>query len=178
MLQRLGAALLLIGLVLPFAFGARPVVAGWVDWESAVGIGLPVVLAVVYAAVRLVPPLLGALEARGAAVHGAMRFILFMLMGFWVNELIEDDETRGRLGTAFSLVVVASVVWWQQRRGTKAQRVPLLVLCCVAIPAVAYYTALFPNVHIGASVVVGGLALAAAGEAAMLRGAPRVPAAG
>ena len=79
-----------------------------------------------------------------------------------------------------TLLFCGGLLWYQQRRGTKAQRLPLLLLTTVGLPAVYYATAFLDKggLQYGGWVFTVGYVLGVAAEVLGLRNAPPVTHAG
>jgi len=175
MLKRLAAALLLVGLALPYAVGARPLTGAWDGLESSLMIGIPVLITIAYALHTFLPPLARFHERNGPALHGLFRVVYFVLAGMYVHDGI-DGESDGWVFWVAALVVTGGLLYWSQGRGTKAQRLPLLLLVVVGLPAVYYCLSGLHtgDLQAGGWVFTAGWALAVAAEVAGLRGAAKV----
>lgn len=170
MLRKLAAVLVLVGLCLPFGCDVRPIIGVWDSAASAVMLGIPVVAAVLYVLQELLPPLAAAMERGGPALHGALRTVFLLLAGAYLLSAIQDGaDPRDRLGVAAALVVTGSVLVWHQGRGTKAQRVPLLLLGILGLAAVDMLVRLELDLQPGGWVLTGGWALAVIEESRLLR---------
>ena len=177
MLKRLAAVLLLVGLCLPYSCDARPITAVWADAETILMVGIPVLVSVAYALHVLVPALARFHERNGAALHGVFRATYLVLAGAYLSfALHKEGEHADRFHAVIAIALTAAVLWWQQRRGTKAQRLPLLLLVIVGLPEVLYFLS---GIHthdlkIGGWIFTVGYLLAVGLEGRDLRGAPRV----
>jgi ABC-type amino acid transport system permease subunit len=177
MLKRLAAVLLLVGLCLPYGCDARPITAVWADPETILMVGIPVLVTVAYALHVLLPALARFHERNGAAFHGIFRAAYLMLAGAYLYFAVhKEGEHADKFHALVALVVTAGLLWWQQRRGTKAQRLPLLLLVIVGLPEVLYFLSAMHahDVDVGAYVFTAGYLLAVGLEVRDLRGAPRI----
>ena len=70
-----------------------------------------------------------------------------------------------------ALAISGALMWWQQRRGTEAQRLPLLLLACTALPAVQFFVigVLTMIPHPGGMLLTAGLGLEVVAEVMRLR---------
>ncbi len=168
MLKKIGAVLLVVGLCLPYSCNTRPITSAWNELDTALMIGIPILVTIAYALHNLVPVVARFHERHGAALHGAFRGVYFVLAGMYLYGNLESDSDKwyqvvGALGAT------GAVLYWSQRRGTKAQRLPLLLLMVVGLPAV--YMGLGLGWQIGAWVFSAGFLVATGAEIASLRGA-------
>lgn len=175
MLKRLAAALLLVGLVLPYGSGVRPLTGAWDGLEPSLMIGIPLLITIAYVLHTFLPPLARFHERNGPALHGLFRVVYFVLAGMYVHDGI-DGGSDGWVFWVAALVVTGGLLYWAQGRGTKAQRLPLLLLVVVGLPAVSYCLSGLDtgDLQVGGWVFTAGWVLAVAGEVASLRGAPAV----
>ena len=128
MLRKLAAALVLVGLCLPYACDERPLTGVWGSAGQAGMLGIPVMAALLYVLCELLPPIAGAVDRHGPAIHGVLRAVFLLLAGaYLVNAIQGGSGAAQRLGTAAALLVTGGLLVWQQGRGTRAQRVPLLL---------------------------------------------------
>jgi len=175
MLRKLAAALVLAGLCLPYACDVRPVTGVWDSAAHAGVLGVPVLAALLYVLCELVPPGAGVLERHGPAVHGVLRAVFFLLAGGYVVSAIEGGSSAPqRLGTAAAVLVTGGLLVWQQGRGTRAQRVPLLLLAILGIPVVQLPIVLDFDLKTGGWLVTAGWALAVLEEMRLLRATPPI----
>jgi hypothetical protein len=175
MLKKLAAALLLVGLALPYGGGVRPLTGVWDGLEPGLMIGIPLVITVAYVLHTFLPPLARFHERNGPALHGVFRVVYFVLAGMYVHDGI-DGESDGWVFWVAALVVTGGLLYWSQGRGTKAQRLPLLLLVIVGLPAVSYclITLDTGGLQAGGWMFTAGWVLAVGAEVAGLRGAPAV----
>ncbi|HEV8399978.1 MAG TPA: hypothetical protein VGQ18_09110 [Gemmatimonadales bacterium] len=176
MLKKLVALILLLGLALPHSCGVRPVLGAWEGVGTAIMFGIPVLVTIGYALHQLSPGIAQFHESRGAALHGFFRAVCLVLLGVYVGGALSDDaEPRSRIATAVSFVVASALLMWQQGRGTKAQRLPLLLLTIVGVAAVfAFVSWVGGGLQYGGWVFTAGWLLAVGVEADGLRGAAKV----
>ncbi len=176
MLKKLAALVLLVGLVLPHSCGVRPVLGAWDDVATTIMFGIPVLVTIAYALHQLVPALARFHERHGAALHGFFRAVCLVLLGVYIGAALGDDaEPRARIATAVSFVITGALLFWQQRRATKAQRLPLLLLTVVGVAAIyAFVGWVGDGLQFGGWVFMAGWLLAVGAEMSELRGAPMV----
>ena len=175
MLRKLAAALVLAGLCLPYACDVRPLTGVWDSAANAGVLGIPVLAALLYALQELLPPLAGAIARRGSAVHGAVRALFLLLaVAYLIEGIQEEAGAAERLGIAAALFVTGALLVWQQGRGTRAQRVPLLLLAILGLPVVDLLVGLEFDLQIGGWLVTAGWALAAIEESRLLRATPPI----
>jgi hypothetical protein len=177
MLRKLAAALLAAGLVLPYSCDVRPVEVLWSpdSVETWVALGIPVLVTLAYVLHNLVPPLARFHERHGALLHGLFRMVYFVLVGFYLNEAV-SGEADAWVFPVIAIVATGALLYWQQRRGTKAQRLPLLLLGILGLAAIWQALATLDSGHlqIGGWLYSAGYALAVAVEIRALSGAPPV----
>ena len=176
MLKKIAAVALLVGLALPYGCEFRPLTNSWENVASAIMYGIPVLVAIAYALHQLVPALARFHERNGPALHGVFRAVCLMLVGVYVGVAVGDDaESRDRIAVAVSFVVTAGLLYWQQGRGTKAQRLPLLLLTVVGVGEAFAFAR-----YVGDGLAYGGWGFTAAwlvaviAEVSGLQGAARV----
>jgi ABC-type amino acid transport system permease subunit len=177
MLKRISAVLLLVGLGLPYGCDTRPITAVWAEPEVILMIGIPVLVTVAYALHVLLPALARFHERHGAVLHGIFRAAYLLLAGAYLFFAIrKEGEHADKFHALVALVLTAALLWWQQRRGTKAQRLPLLLLVIVGLPEVLYFLSAMHahDVDIGGYLFTAGYLLAVGLEVRDLRGAPRI----
>lgn len=177
MLKRLAAVLLAVGLCLPYGCDVRPATGVWSSIPSAAFLGVPVLLGFAYALYALVPAVADLLEHRGQTLHGSLRLCYFVLAGGYLAMAItKSDGWPGPIDVAVMLVATGALFYWEQGRGTKAARVPLLLLMCFGVPAVAYLTGFLREggLQYGGFVVTAGWLLALLAETRILAGAPKI----
>jgi hypothetical protein len=165
-----------VGLCLPYACDVRPVTDVWRGSPASVlPLAVPLVAAVLWGLLELAPPVAAGLERRGAAWHGALRAVYLLLAGaYLVRALGPQASGPERLGVAAALLVTGGLLVWQQGRGTKAQRVPLLLLAIAGIPVVVYPVATEFALQVGGWLVTAGWALGVMEEARLLAATPPV----
>jgi len=143
LLKKLAAVLLLAGLALPYGCDARPITILWTGWDDLAmmfAVGIPVLAAAAYGLHVLVSPLARFHERHGAGLHGIFRAVFFLLAGGYLIRGLEAKEDDFPFWL-IALLFCGGLLYWQQQRGTKAQRLPLLLLTIVGVPAVYYGTA-------------------------------------
>ena len=176
MLKKLVAAILLLGLCLPYACEVRPIAGAWEeDLATAIGLGIPVLTAIAYAAHTFLPPLARFHERHGAQLHGLFRMVYFMLAGWYLSDALRDTTRfSDQIATFAALAGTGALLYWQQQRGTKAGRLPLLFLIISGIAAVSYFISLWGELQIGAWIVSASYGIAVAVEVQALAGAAKV----
>lgn len=175
MLKKLAALLLLVGLCLPYSCDVRPITGVWHGLPAILFLGIPVLTTVIYVVHTLVPPLAAFHERNGALLHAAFRVVYFGLVGGYLAFAVTRRESwPGPIETALALVVTGFLIVWQQRRGTKAARLPLLLLTAVGVPEVAYVIGFIRDgsLQMGGWVFTAGWVLAVLGEMETLSVAP------
>lgn len=173
MLKRLAALLLLVGLCLPYSCDVRPITGVWHDLSSILFLGIPVIATLIYCLHTLLPPLAAFHERNAALLHAVLRVVYFGLVGGYLAFAVKHrDEVPGLIDTAIALVVTGVLIVWQERRGTKAARLPLLLLTVVGVPEVAYLAALVPggDLRVGGWVFTAGWVLGVLAEVQTLGG--------
>jgi len=175
MLKKIAAGLLLVGLALPYSCGARPVVVVWDDLPTAMLLGIPVIAAAAYALVTLLPTLARFQERHGRTIHAAGRALFLALWGAYLYAGLKGDSD-GPLEWLVPLVVTGALLYWQQQRGTKTERLQLLRLTVVGLPVVMYLVSglISGGLQIGAWILTAGWLLGVVAEVQTLQRAPRV----
>ncbi len=175
MLRKLAAALVLVGLCLPYACDVRPLTGVWDSAANAGMLGIPVLAAVLYVLHEFLPSLAATIERRGPAVHGVLRAVYLLLAAAFLVRAIQDgSDAPQRLGTAAALLVTGGVLAWQQGRGTRAQRVPLLLLAILGIAVIELPVVLDFDLKTGGWLITAGWALAVLEEMRLLRATPPI----
>jgi hypothetical protein len=176
-LKRLAALVLLVGLCLPYGCDVRPITGVWGQVSTILFLGVPVLVALIYSLHTLVRPLAAFHEKHGALLHGIFRVVYFGLAGGYLAFAVtKRDGWPDTLDTAAALVVTGTLVTWQQGRGTKAARLPLLWLVCVGVAEVAYLVAFLRDhaIQYGGVVFTVGWVLAVVAEFRVLQAQPRI----
>lgn len=177
MLKKLAALLLLVGLCLPYGCDVRPITGVWHELPAILFLGIPVIATVIYGLHTLLPPLAAFHERNGAALHGLARLVYFGLVGGYLAFAVTKREGwPDPIDTAVALVVTGILIVWQERRGTKAARVALLLLTAVGVPEVAFLVAFLRagGVQVGGWVLTAGWVLGVLTEVQTLSAAPIV----
>jgi hypothetical protein len=176
MLKKVAALVLVVGLVLPHSCGVSPLRGSWDGILTGVMFGIPLLVTIAYALHQLVPGLARFHERNGAVLHGLFRALCLVLFGVYLGWVLgEDIEQRDRIATAVSLMIAAGLLVWQQRRGSKAQRLPLLLLTIVGTAAIyAFARFVGDGLQYGGWVLTAGWFLAVGAEVSGLRRAPLV----
>jgi|ERR1041384_2109393 hypothetical protein len=175
MLKKLAAGLMLVGLALPYSCGARPVVIAGDDLPTVMLIGIPVIAALAYALVTLVAPAARFQERHGRTMHAAGRAIFLALWGAYLYAGLKGDSD-GPLEWIVPVVVTGALLYWQQQRGTKTERLQLLRLTVVGLPVVMYLVSglISGGLQVGAWVLTAGWVLGVWAEVQTLQRAPKV----
>lgn len=175
MLKKIAAGLLLVGLALPYSCGARPVVVVWDDLPTVMLLGIPVIAALAYALVTLVPAAARFQERHGRTMHAAGRAIFLTLWGAYLYAGLKGDSD-GPLQWMVPLVVTGALLYWQQQRGTKTERLQLLRLSVAGLPVLMYLVSglISGGLQIGAWVLTAGWLLGVVAEVQTLQKATKV----
>jgi hypothetical protein len=175
MLKKLAALTLLVGLCLPYGCDIRPITGVWHDIPTILLLGLPVAATIIYALHTLVPVLAAFNERHARTLHGIFRLVYFALIGGYLAFAVTKREGwPGLIETAVALVVTGVLAVWPQARGTKAARLPLLLLTGVGVPAVAYLVGFLREgaLQMGGWVFSAGWILAVLAEVQVLSASP------
>jgi LPXTG-motif cell wall-anchored protein len=175
MLKKLGAALLLVGLLLPYSCDARPITALWNagSLNDVLTISIPVLAAVIYILHTLAPPLARFHERHAMSLSGLL-FVLTMTVAVaFVYGAITGDSDEWMF-MIVGVVVVASLLYWARRRGSIVDRLPLLMLAPVGIAALSFFTSLLDtgDLKVGGWLATAGYVVATIGEVMALRSQP------
>src|SRR5437588_11379208 len=84
MLRKIGAALVALGLFLPYSPDVRVIASVWHNPAEVLFQGFPVLLAFVYGLHTFAPPLARFHEWHGQALHGSLRMVYFVLVGAYL----------------------------------------------------------------------------------------------
>jgi len=177
MLRKFAAVILAVGLCLPFGCDVRPISGVWTDVPAILFLGIPVVTTLIYVLHTLVPPLAAFHERHARRLHAVLRIAYFGLAGAYLAFAVTKREGwPGLIAAAGALVVTGGALTWQQGRGTKATRVPLLLLLCAGVPAVAFLVEFLREggLQIGGWVYTGGWLLALFAETQVLKVQPTI----
>ncbi|HEX9394016.1 MAG TPA: hypothetical protein VF923_05145 [Gemmatimonadales bacterium] len=184
MFKKLAAGLMLVGLALPYSCGARPVVVAWDDLPSVMLLGIPVIAAVAYALVALLPTVARFQERHGRTLHAAGRALFLALWGAYLYAGLPQPGpgdakgpiSEGLFAWVTALVVTGALLYWQQQRGTKTERLQLLRLTVVGLPVVMYLVSglIAGGLQIGAWVLTAGWLVGVVAEVQTLQRAPKV----
>lgn len=177
MLRKLGAVILAAGLCLPYGCDLRPISSVWSDVPTILLLGIPVIATLIYVLHTLVPALAAFHERHGQGLHAMLRITYFGLAGAYLAFAVTKREGwPGLIAAAVALVVTGGALTWQQGRGTKATRVPLLLLLCAGVPAIAFLVDFLREggLQIGGWVYTGGWLLALFAETQVLKVQPTV----
>jgi hypothetical protein len=182
MVKRLAAVLLAVGLCLPYTLDVRPIAFLREDAGAFVSVGIPILLAFGYALVTLLPAAARAVARQGRALHGLLSALFFIFVGLSLGAaLSQPGHTTARDWAALGVAVTVGggLRSWTERRGTEAQRVPLLILAIFGLQAVAVlWSFALQALQYGAWVMMAGYITAVASEMRALRPAPAITTAG
>lgn len=175
MLKKVAAGLLLLGLLLPYSCNTRPILGAWDDLPTVMMLGIPVILAVAYALVALLPAFVRFQDRHGRELHALGRAVFLALWGAYLYAGLKG-ESDGPVVWLTPLVVTGALLVWQQQRGTKTERLQLLRLTIVGLPALLYLVSglVSGGLQIGAWVVTAGWVLGVVAELETLQRAPKV----
>ena len=177
MLRKLGAALVAVGLFLPYSPDIRVISSVWHNAAEVLFQGFPVLLAFVYVLHTFAPPLARFHERHGQALHGALRMVYFVLVGAYLATATAERADWPALGPVLAaLVVTGGLLYWGQGRGSKTERFPLLLLIAGGVPTIAYFieTLRAGALAYGGWVFTAGYLLAVVGEVQASRAAPKI----
>jgi undecaprenyl pyrophosphate phosphatase UppP len=175
MLKKLAALILAVGLCLPYSCDVRPITGVWTTIPSILFVGVPVLAVVAYVLHNLIPPLAAFHERHGQRLYAILRLVyLGLAIVYLAYAVTKNTDWPGLLPVAAALVVTGVILVWQQGRGTKATRVPLVLLLCGGVPAIAYAVELHTDLKIGAWVVLAGWVLGVFAELQVLRVQPTI----
>jgi len=177
MLKKIGAVMLALGLFLPYG-PARIITIVWQGVATILFSGVPVLITIAYVLHSFVPPLARFHQRYGQGLHGLLRVVFFVLAGGYLAMSLAREHAGwpAPLHAIVALAVTGALLYWGQGRGTKAERLPLLLLICAGVPTIAYF---LDTLHAGELMSGGwlftvGYVVAAAGEVQALRAAPKV----
>ena len=177
MVKKIGAVLLAVGLVLPYG-PARIITVVWQGVPTILFSAVPVLITIAYVLHSFVPPLAQFHQRYGQGLHGLFRVVFFVLAGGYLAMSLakEHGGWPAPLHVLVALAVTGALLYWGQGRGTKAERLPLLLLICAGIPTIAYFldAAHAGELRYGGWVFTVGYLVAAAGEVQGLRAAPKI----
>src|SRR3989454_1210961 len=161
MLKKIGAVLLAVGLFLPYTPGNRIVTGLFQDIPTILFQGVPVLITIAYVLHSFVPPLAQFHQRYGQGLHGLFRVVFFVLAGAYLAMSLAKEHAGwpAHFHVIVALVVTGGLLYWGQGRGTKAERLPLLLLICAGVPTIAYF---LDAVHAG-ELMYGGWVFTAGG---------------
>src|SRR2546428_11286404 len=126
MLRKLGAALVAVGLFLPYSPDIRVIASVWHNAAEVLFQGFPVLLAFVYVLHTFAPPLARFHERHGQALHGALRMVYFVLVGAYLATATAERADWPALGPVLAaLVVTGGPPVWGPGRGGQTGGIPL-----------------------------------------------------
>jgi len=118
MLRKIGAALVAVGLFLPYSPDVRVIASVWHNAAEVLFQGFPVLLAFVYVLHTFAPPLARFHERHGQALHGSLRMVYFVLVGAYLATATAGRADWPALGPVLAaLVVTGGLLYWGQGRG-------------------------------------------------------------
>lgn len=175
MLRKLAAAVVLVGLCLPYACDSRAITSVWETVPDVAMFGVPVLAAVFYGALRLLPPVTRGVDRAGPALFMSLRGLYVLLAAAYLVGAIRQTATATeRLGVALALLVTGVALVWQRGKGTTAQRVPLVLLAILGLPIVDVLVLTELELQTGGWLVTAGWILAVLEEGRLLHAMPRV----
>ncbi len=177
MLKKIGAALVAVGLFLPYSPDVRVIASVWHNAAEVLFQGFPVLLAFVYVLHTFAPPLARFHGRHGQALHGSLRMVYFVLVGAYLATATAGRADWPALGPVLAaLVVTGGLLYWGQGRGSKTDRFPLLLLIAGGVPTIAYFieTLRAGALAYGGWVFTAGYVLAVVGEVQASRAAPKI----
>lgn len=177
MLKRIGAGVLAVGLFLPYSPDVRVITSVWNDPAEVLFQGVPVLMIVLYVLHTFVPPVARFHARHGPGLHGFLRMVFFVLAGAYIaTAAATRAEWPARGPVLAALAITGGLLYWGQGRGTKAERLPLLLLIGAGVPTIAYFveTLRAGLLAYGGWVFTAGYLLALAVEVQALRATPRI----
>jgi len=153
MLRKIGAALVAVGLFLPYSPDVRVIASVWHNAAEVLFQGFPVLLAFVYVLHTFAPPLARFHGRHGQALHGSLRMVYFVLVGAYLATATAGRADWPALGPVLAALVVTG-----------------------GMPTIAYFieTLRAGALAYGGWVFTAGYVLALAGEVQGLRAAPKI----
>lgn len=177
MLKKVSAVILAVGLCLPYGCDVRPVTGAWRDVTTILFLGLPVLASAIYVLHTLVPALAAFHERHGRPIHAILRVVYFGLAGGYLAFAVTRRENwPGLVAAAAALVVTGGSFTWQQGRGTRATRLPILLLLCAGVAEIAFLVEFLTHgaLQVGGWVYTAGWLLAVLAETQVLKAQPPV----
>jgi len=184
MLRKIAAVLLLIGLCTPYSCDVRPVSllapkAGGDPWGYPATL-IPVLAAMVYVAISLLPGAGAWAGRRGATIRGLLAVLFGVMAGAWLVGQMGDARGREHIDVSDWTMLAAGLAWsvglllWTRRRGASADQVPLMLLAILGLPVVFCF---YPpsGLRYGGWILTAGYFLAVVAEARALQEAPVGP---
>jgi len=181
MLRKLAAVLILIGLCTPYSCDVRPVSllvpkSGADPWSLPATM-IPVLAAVAYVALSLLPGARTWVGRRAPAIRGLLAVLFGVMAGAWLGGQIGDIRGREHIDVSDWTMLVAGLAWsvglllWTRRRGAAADPVPMTLLAILGLPVVFCF---YPPsaLRYGGWILTSGYALAVIAEARALQQAP------
>src|SRR2546430_8683826 len=106
MLRKIGAALVAVGLFLPYSPDVRVIASVWHNAAEVLFQGFPVLLAFVYVLHTFAPPLARFHGRHGQALHGSLRMVYFVLVGAYLATATAGRAAWPPLGAGVAARVV------------------------------------------------------------------------
>ncbi len=106
MLKRIGAALVALGLFLPYSPDVRVIASVWHNAAEVLFQGFPVLLAFVYVLHTFAPPLARFHQRHGQGLHGALRMVYFVLAGAYLATATAGRADWPALGPVLAALVI------------------------------------------------------------------------
>src|SRR5437016_1549106 len=113
MLRKIGAALVAVGLFLPYSPDVRVIASVWHNAAEVLFQGFPVLLAFVYVLHTFAPPLARFHQRHGQGLHGALRMVYFVLAGAYLATATAGRADWPALGPVLAaLVITGGLLYW------------------------------------------------------------------
>src|SRR2546428_6034493 len=140
MLRKIGAALVAVGLFLPYSPDVRVIASVWHNAAEVLFQGFPVLLAFVYVLHTFAPPLARFHGRHGQALHGSLRMVYFVLVGAYLATATAGRADWPALGPVLAaLVITGGLLFLGQGRGAQAEPLPPPPLIARGVPADALF---------------------------------------
>jgi len=180
MLRKLAAVLILIGLCTPYSCDVRPVMllapkAGADPWSLPASM-IPVLAAIAYVALSLLPGTGAWARRRGATIRGLLAVLFGVMAGAWLVGQMGDARGKEHIDVSDWTMLSAGLAWsvglllWTRRRGAAADPVPMTLLAILGLPVVFCF---YPpsELRYGGWILTAGYFLAVLAEYRTLTGA-------
>jgi hypothetical protein len=166
--KKIAALALAVGLCTPYSCDVRPVETLW-DWDSAAVfllVGIPILVAAAYVLHTLIPFATRFHERHGAGLHRILRGLFLLLVAGWlISSAVEAwDEPDLWICLLPAVAFTGGLFLWSRRRGAEADRLPLLMLAILGLPAIFYFLSEVKSLQYGGWIFSAGYALAVFAE--------------